>query len=146
MRISDWSSDVCSSDLHRAVVLEQEREHAVVHAVGVLLLQGERKRHAAVAVVAGLVPDPPRGQHVFPVRMAAGHRVAPHRNDVAAGLHQFEVEFGQVLERAVLVAGVAEAVDVLGESAAAGLARSEEHTSELQSLMRTSYAVFCLKK
>src|SRR3546814_2403993 len=29
---------------------------------------------------------------------------------------------------------------------AAGLARSEEHTSELQSLMRISYAVFCLKK
>src|SRR3546814_6512639 len=28
----------------------------------------------------------------------------------------------------------------------AALARSEEHTSELQSLMRTSYAVFCLKK
>src|SRR3546814_2838826 len=28
----------------------------------------------------------------------------------------------------------------------AGQARSEEHTSELQSLMRTSYAVFCLKK
>src|SRR3546814_7238838 len=27
-----------------------------------------------------------------------------------------------------------------------GLARSEEHTSELQSLMRISYAVFCLKK
>src|SRR3546814_10920810 len=27
-----------------------------------------------------------------------------------------------------------------------GLARSKEHTSELQSLMRTSYAVFCLKK
>src|SRR3546814_215727 len=38
-----------------------------------------------------------------------------------------------------------------GNTAAAGLvgkrvARSEEHTSELQSLMRTSYAVFCLKK
>src|SRR3546814_6211073 len=31
-------------------------------------------------------------------------------------------------------------------SAAAGLERSEEHTSELQSLMRISYAVFCLKK
>src|SRR3546814_9735924 len=30
--------------------------------------------------------------------------------------------------------------------AIAGLARSEEHTSELQSLMRISYAVFCLKK
>src|SRR3546814_13233119 len=80
------------------------------------------RSHAAVAVVAGLVPDPPPGQHVFPVRMAAGHRVAPHRDDVAAGLHQFEAEFGQVLERAVLAAGVAEAVDVLGEPAAAGLA------------------------
>src|SRR3546814_6767619 len=34
-----------------------------------------------------------------------------------------------------------------GKAAATpGMARSEEHTSELQSLMRTSYAVFCLKK
>src|SRR3546814_2244150 len=33
-----------------------------------------------------------------------------------------------------------------GAAAAACAARSEEHTSELQSLMRTSYAVFCLKK
>src|SRR3546814_1537966 len=32
------------------------------------------------------------------------------------------------------------------ESALEGLSRSEEHTSELQSLMRISYAVFCLKK
>src|SRR3546814_8545904 len=32
------------------------------------------------------------------------------------------------------------------EAANAGLLRSEEHTSELQSLMRISYAVFCLKK
>src|SRR3546814_10063481 len=34
----------------------------------------------------------------------------------------------------------------LKERIAAGLSRSEEHTSELQSLMRISYAVFCLKK
>src|SRR3546814_7600328 len=33
-----------------------------------------------------------------------------------------------------------------GETSGHGLARSEEHTSELQSLMRISYAVFCLKK
>src|SRR3546814_9592533 len=33
-----------------------------------------------------------------------------------------------------------------GELAAQGIRRSEEHTSELQSLMRISYAVFCLKK
>src|SRR3546814_7668421 len=43
---------------------------------------------------------------------------------------------------------VADPVDILGDVArrAARLARSEEHTSELQSLMRISYAVFCLKK
>src|SRR3546814_5761455 len=34
----------------------------------------------------------------------------------------------------------------VGGNAGAGIARSEEHTSELQSLMRISYAVFCLKK
>src|SRR3546814_1651922 len=33
-----------------------------------------------------------------------------------------------------------------GQLVALGVARSEEHTSELQSLMRISYAVFCLKK
>src|SRR3546814_7976033 len=37
-------------------------------------------------------------------------------------------------------------VGLIFESAAATLRRSEEHTSELQSLMRISYAVFCLKK
>src|SRR3546814_7295916 len=39
-----------------------------------------------------------------------------------------------------------EAVDARLEGAARTLGRSEEHTSELQSLMRISYAVFCLKK
>src|SRR3546814_2296693 len=42
---------------------------------------------------------------------------------------------------------VAEAINgTLGPGAASPLDRSEEHTSELQSLMRISYAVFCLKK
>src|SRR3546814_9669915 len=36
--------------------------------------------------------------------------------------------------------------DVRGYAGATGNVRSEEHTSELQSLMRISYAVFCLKK
>src|SRR3546814_10078783 len=44
------------------------------------------------------------------------------------------------VDRSALAAGVA----VLGLSGVLG--RSEEHTSELQSLMRISYAVFCLKK
>src|SRR3546814_1484614 len=37
-------------------------------------------------------------------------------------------------------------VAAVGPETAAGADRSEEHTSELQSLMRISYAVFCLKK
>src|SRR3546814_3760314 len=36
--------------------------------------------------------------------------------------------------------------EMLGDAIAQGIGRSEEHTSELQSLMRNSYAVFCLKK
>src|SRR3546814_4208681 len=45
----------------------------------------------------------------------------------------------------LVIAGNAEADDVVHRGADR-LGRSEEHTSELQSLMRSSYAVFCLKK
>src|SRR3546814_5412179 len=84
MRISDWSSDVCSSDLtHQAV----RRFHEEC-----------RTRYPAFG---GSRIDPP--QEMFVGR------------DVGSGLLS--------LRR-----------------------RSEEHTSELQSLMRISYAVFCLKK
>src|SRR3546814_2922498 len=50
---------------------------------------------------------------------------------------------GQLLADVIDVGG---AVEVHLDQRAAGEARSEEHTSELQSLMRISYAVFCLKK
>src|SRR3546814_9355497 len=43
-------------------------------------------------------------------------------------------------------AGAARGGDAAGSGALSGKRRSEEHTSELQSLMRISYAVFCLKK
>src|SRR3546814_3462897 len=42
--------------------------------------------------------------------------------------------------------GLADAYQISGTAALIAEARSEEHTSELQSLMRISYAVFCLKK
>src|SRR3546814_7267248 len=44
------------------------------------------------------------------------------------------------------VSAVEDAAPILTRSAACSPVRSEEHTSELQSLMRISYAVFCLKK
>src|SRR3546814_5062470 len=103
MRISDWSSDVCSSDLG-------ER--------GLLAPEGER-HHAA--------GDGAHGE------LSLGADV-PHVGAKADG----EADPDQD-ERRTLHHELAPAVE-------AGERRSEEHTSELQSLMRISYAVFCLKK
>src|SRR3546814_2045151 len=109
MRISDWSSDVCSSDL------------VAPRQVG----QGHRDHQRQFA------PDLPLG---LQRRGDAGLGVQRVENR----LDQDEVgaPFGQ---RDHLVA-----IDVL-QFVEVDL-RSEEHTSELQSLMRISYAVFCLKK
>src|SRR3546814_1402616 len=106
MRISDWSSDVCSSDL--------------ADALEVLLVVVHRRRSAMPAQLHQ------RGIGRQPVQPCAERA--------------FEAVRGQRLP------GADEGVlgQVVGVLAAA--ARSEEHTSELQSLMRISYAVFCLKK
>src|SRR3546814_6380966 len=53
---------------------------------------------------------------------------------------------GRVVDRAIQVHGGMGLANETGLEAAFRTARSEEHTSELQSLMRISYAVFCLKK
>src|SRR3546814_1127043 len=102
MRISDWSSDVCSSDLQPCE--ETLARHLALGVKGLDRNGIERHRavHGGAAVRLGDV------QKLWPV-----HEVA---------------HVGRQL------AEVAQAV------------RSEEHTSELQSLMRISYAVFCLKK
>src|SRR3546814_9400778 len=57
-----------------------------------------------------------------------------------------EVPVGNVLARPFLQRFVARRRLIQRRSCSAAEARSEEHTSELQSLMRISYAVFCLKK
>src|SRR3546814_6634945 len=124
MRISDWSSDVCSSDL------------------------GLRCGHFSPP------PAPGRARS----RRAATPMAAPAR------FHQSpSPETGHVENPPVLLRGAARRPRLLpvrrgraGGScrrrprrrplAAAVPPRSEEHTSELQSLMRISYAVFCLKK
>src|SRR3546814_8671357 len=110
MRISDWSSDVCSSDLVGfgdgqlvAFVFAHEREVFGQH--------GE-PRAAAGRLAQQLRGGFEVGDHII----ATAHLDRSHRR----------VHF---LRASVLSA-----------------ARSEEHTSELQSLMRNSYAVFFLKK
>src|SRR3546814_10452168 len=118
MRISDWSSDVCSSDLVDGDQLALDVEMPEGPAVA---------RRRALQVGADLVD---RALEVGGDEGAVGaHLGAP----ALVG----PVQHGARLQQAVL--------DEPAEGDAR-LRRSEEHTSELQSLMRISYAVFCLKK
>src|SRR3546814_9259888 len=108
MRISDWSSDVCSSDLH-----------------GHAALAGIIAAHDAAEPLIGAVEGSEAGG-APPEAVALG---AQRAAGVDAGGNQ---------EHAVVIGE--------GGPLQGGEQRSEEHTSELQSLMRISYAVFCLKK
>src|SRR3546814_6342365 len=96
MRISDWSSDVCSSDLsHHARTQEGQR--------------GLRPRQGQLGTSRARPVETDRNQP------------GGNRRIQGALCHPVRASSGW-------------------------LGRSEEHTSELQSLMRISYAVFCLKK
>src|SRR3546814_2290515 len=95
MRISDWSSDVCSSDL-------RQFDH---------------------------FPDLV-DRHPEAAQIVIGHVRAPGFLGLFILGAKLDFRFGRDLDDALWRSGD----------------RSEEHTSELQSLMRISYAVFCLKK
>src|SRR3546814_9665365 len=116
MRISDWSSDVCSSDLDR-------REDFLEHRFG---------QPAGVGVVARAV-----------IAVGDGEAVDTVQGAMAEGVENLtRAQRGE--HRAVGEAAKAE--DDAQPLHGGDLSRSEEHTSELQSLMRISYAVFCLKQ
>src|SRR3546814_6655795 len=129
MRISDWSSDVCSSDLKSVPTFS----HEALEARAVDLLERQRieidARHAAQVDRADLAA-------IWPLALGEGLRAAGGAEAVRDRV-LVEVIIGQ----RVLARGQRE--DVGGQEREQ---RSEEHTSELQSLMRISYAVFCLKK
>src|SRR3546814_1888208 len=121
MRISDWSSDVCASDLgdhladpaHRLAVRRDNRERTEIVED---ILGGDR-----------LLADTAFGE---------GEILGDRRIEMMAD-HQHVEMFVDRVDRE-RTGGVGRRGDDVG--------RSEEHTSELQSLMRISYAVFCLKK
>src|SRR3546814_10849020 len=117
MRISDWSSDVCSSDLQY-----------------VAALLGHLTRNTDGEAGAGERVPSDKGfrKAEFPAKLA--HLVL---EQFAQRLHQRHLH---PLRQA------ADIVMALDRHRRAAGERSEEHTSELQSLMRISYAVFCLKK
>src|SRR3546814_3509099 len=109
MRISDWSSDVCSSDLSFQCYW--------------------RERHApVVARLPGLLRYVQ--SHVLP----QGYRKGPLLFD---GISELRFDSRELYRAALKDFRMDKVIED---------ERSEEHTSELQSLMRISYAVFCLKK
>src|SRR3546814_3884885 len=125
MRISDWSSDVCSSDLREA---DTNRT----------LYDGLLQRYKEVSAAAGITAS-----NVSVVDEAAVP-IDPSSPDLLLNL-------ALALLAGVVIAGGAVFVreqldDAIRAPEDIERKRSEEHTSELQSLMRISYAVFCLKK
>src|SRR3546814_3666799 len=83
------------------------------------------------------------GQDIMAFDPSTFHGIVPPVVTPLTG--RFEVDYGsftRVIEH--LIAGGVHGLFVLGSTSE--VVRSEEHTSELQSLMRISYAVFCLKK
>src|SRR3546814_3481958 len=189
MRISDWSSDVCSSDLELVGTLLERLHHHAVDAGGDQLLAGvarlllvEPGKLRAVEHAGGVRIDA-LDRHLRTLEAALRRlqrRLGAHvgRLEAAEGADLLGPVVGQYLGIDLQAAGVADGGDLPGRvdrppRAAArrrcrrdlcnlddgrrvleGIAsghrrdglRSEEHTSELQSLMRISYAVFCLKK
>src|SRR3546814_8425848 len=153
MRISDWSSDVCSSDLpirelenvedtlRPVVVIEQ---HALRGAVEVLVLTAlERPEKSNKAHDAEAERNRDQiGEHAHWVASRAAAPCRRTRVPFVAGRYLAPMPR---LSRVALATTRIEEADI-ANAATSGVTRSEEHTSELQSLMRISYAVFCLKK
>src|SRR3546814_2233425 len=108
MRISDWSSDVCSSDLE-----------------GIRIIRTEDEPKAALIARFDLSDD--QAEYILETKLKQLARL----EEMKIRGEQDELDS----ERDRLIA-------ILGSKSK----RSEEHTSELQSLMRISYAVFCSKK
>src|SRR3546814_10309482 len=113
MRISDWSSDVCSSDLNGTSSLclfQTEEKPAHLH----LAFTAENRQqvdafHRAALAAGGKDNGAPGLRPQYHAHYYAAFVIGPDGHNIE-------------------------------------MVRSEEHTSELQSLMRISYAVFCLKK
>src|SRR3546814_7177433 len=114
MCISDWSSDVCSSDLPKGNCRYSEK--ASFSCDGVQL--------------------PSVGNCVLKVSVGIGRAPASGTWTILPGW----------VRRACPTAAFVPGPALRWCNALRTLVRSEEHTSELQSLMRISYAVFCLKK
>src|SRR3546814_7220512 len=121
MRISDWSSDVCSSDLIRGKKASD--------AMNILAFSTKGMAVDARKVLASAIANAENN----------------HNLDVDA-LVVAEASVGKsITMKRFATRGRGKSTRILKPFSRLRIVRSEEHTSELQSLMRISYAVFCLK-
>src|SRR3546814_8147812 len=119
MRISDWSSDVCSSDLSSS--------------------EGAQPQLVLSALVENVTGETQAAAFGYPPRL-----VTIEADELAFDAPEITLlRDRQPLYQ--LQPRMPEEVEIIWKTPASWQ-RSEEHTSELQSLMRNSYAVFCLKK
>src|SRR3546814_4776150 len=154
MRISDWSSDVCSSDLVENERFGQGRDfggrsdpaHRDAAACTLDIAHHLAEVAARFDVDRVILPEPLHREGVLvPAKRARGGREGRK-----LGLLGGAFGIGRQPAHAIIVADhdlkAAPAVIERRGELAPPLGRAEEHTSELQSLMRISYAVFCLNK
>src|SRR3546814_7611717 len=129
MRISDWSSDVCSSDLHLDDLRKDARRaRAIAFGEHVLAHFDERR-------------DLDRAGARFALDRQLREQLVENRLQLAFG-----ARIGQIGDRLALKDRIDGRdrldLELAGDEAIRIDVRSEEHTSELQSLMRISYAGF----
>src|SRR3546814_10245097 len=138
MRISDWSSDLCSSDLDDVGSPVPVEVMLPAPAQGAIGIEVRAADSDATRLLAEINHEP-TFDAVMMERALLAALGGTCRSPVAAlALPQ---DSGFKMRAEILLPDGGETVR--GEASGG---RSEEHTSELQSLMRTSYAVFCLKK
>src|SRR3546814_9367921 len=121
MRISDWSSDVCSSDLTPQALVALDD-------AAVALARDLRVDRIEYRLREALHPDWPCNRETY----------VTFRKEIAREVEQNMLAIPRK-QRAMVRKGIK-------ENLAEEIDRSEEHTSELQSLMSISYAFYCLKK
>src|SRR3546814_8165694 len=127
MRISDWSSDVCSSDLRLRCSNSSTSPPRRAGEACRRTWRGRARRRRPPAIRASW----------WPQGWGASFRSDLQAFDAARGGHVAAVLAGEARDGHVFAA--------LAVCGGPLVARSEAHTYELQSLMRISYAVFCLK-
>src|SRR3546814_8412645 len=123
MRISDWSSDVCSSDLWSVLVIKCLPGGIVLRGPAITASEKATNRSRFGALIQYSPFARCHRSAMMPEATPKPVPAAPHRTTPCAGLFGWHVPKDRT-----------------------GSERSEEHTSELKSLMRLAYAVFCLKK